>query len=169
MTLSAISGEAIAANKSSNEASAFVDKRGRRLAVHSATQQETAYRPLLGVPPPTILVIDDDQFFRSLVRILLMARYRVIEASNGLLGLRVLARSRVDLLITDIIMPEHEGIETILRAHGLYPQLKIMAVSGANSRHMYLKLATRIGANSTLEKAHVPNLLLKSVRALVEA
>ncbi len=119
--------------------------------------------------PQTILVIDDDAFFRSLVRAhLIKGGYEVVEAANGLEGVHLLMRAPVDLVITDMIMPEHEGVETILRIRQLCPDLKILAMSGVNGRNSYLQLAAQIGASVTLEKAWIPDLLLASVHSLLQ-
>ena len=117
----------------------------------------------------TILVIDDDVFFRTLVRgSLLKAGFEVVEASNGLEGVHLLMRAPIDLVITDMIMPEYAGVETILRIRQLCPELKILAMSGADSRDNYLQLAAQIGAGVTLEKSWIPDLLLASVRSLLK-
>src|SRR5215470_15396462 len=98
--------------------------------MQSAVLSETAQIPRAAAPR-TILVIDDDEDYRLLVRTLLVrAGYRVLEASDGLAGLRFVAQTRVDLVITDMIMPEHEGVETILIVRHMHPQLKVVAMSG---------------------------------------
>ena len=84
-------------------------------------------------------------------------------------ALEIAARApHVDLVITDMIMPEHEGVETILRIRQLCPSLKILAMSGVNGRNSYLQLAAQIGASVTLEKAWIPDLLLASVHSLLQ-
>jgi DNA-binding response OmpR family regulator len=118
--------------------------------------------------PYTILVIDDDESFRELVRhFLVKAGYDVLEAADGAEGICLVRQATVHLMITDMIMPDHEGVETILRARTLYPSLKILAMSGVSARHSYLRLAARVGADATLDKAHVPQHLLNSVRSLL--
>jgi len=135
--------------------------------VQTAVLRETTDKPCF--LPRTVLVIDDDESYRVLVRTLLVrAGYQVLEASNGLDGLRLITQKRVDLLITDMIMPEHEGVETILRVHQLHPRLKIVAMSGVTARAEYLGLADRLGVNATLEKALVPRLLVRTVRSLLD-
>jgi CheY-like chemotaxis protein len=135
--------------------------------VQSAIQTEITQEPLLA--RRTILVIDDDESFRLLLRTLLTrGGYQVLEASDGLIGLRLMKDKLVDLLITDMIMPEHEGVETILLAHRLHPKLKILAISGAIGRYEYLDLANRIGADATLDKSIVPKALLRTVGSLIE-
>ena len=134
-----------------------------------AVQTEKTEQTRAGVPR-TILVIDDDPDYRLLVRTLLArAGYRILEASNGLSGLRFVAQTRIDLLITDMIMPEHEGVETILIVRHMHPKLKVLAMSGVAACREYLDLADRLGANATLEKRVVPKQLLGTVRSLIEA
>jgi DNA-binding NtrC family response regulator len=112
----------------------------------------------------TILVIDDDRHFRSLVRTLLVrAGYEVLEAENGLEGLRLLEWAPIDLVITDMLMPGQEGAETIRRVRKLHPRLRILAMSGVDARHRYLRVAAYLGAFATLEKAVIPRRLLSTV------
>jgi response regulator RpfG family c-di-GMP phosphodiesterase len=101
----------------------------------------------------TVLVIDDDIAFRTLVRAFLKGTsYRVIEASDGVKGLAILSCQPVDILITDIVMPEQEGLSTIHQAHRAFPELKILAVSGVQASDNYLRIARVFGAHASLEK-----------------
>jgi DNA-binding NtrC family response regulator len=118
----------------------------------------------------TILVIDDDFDFRALVRTILSREgYNVWEAENGIEGLQLLEWAPIDLVITDMIMPEQEGIETIRRVRTLHPQVKILAMSGVDSRHTYLRVAAHLGAFATLEKVLIPNSLLRVVGSALGA
>ena len=136
--------------------------------MHSATQPETDKSP--SHAPRSILVIDDDRSFRELLRTLLMrAGYDVHEAANGLDGLRIVARTTLHLMITDIIMPEQEGMATIRSARNHSPQLKILAITGAAACQGYLALAMRLGADAALEKALVPKLLLTTIGSLIQS
>jgi CheY-like chemotaxis protein len=77
-----------------------------------------------------VLVIDDDSLVRdTTVRILEREGYQVVVASDGVRGLRVFRTEQPDLVITDIIMPEKEGIETIGEIRGDRPDAKIIAIS----------------------------------------
>lgn len=105
--------------------------------------------------PPTILLVDDDADLRSLLRrTLLRAGYSVHEAENGREGLNVLALSPVDVVVTDIIMPDMEGVEFILLLRRTRPSLRVIAMSagGRLSPDSYLDLARRSGAIRTLAK-----------------
>jgi DNA-binding NtrC family response regulator len=102
-----------------------------------------------------ILVIDDDAHFRtSLCENLTDEGHDTLEASNGLEGTKVLASSKIDLVITDIIMPEKEGLATIREVHRDYPDTKIIAISegGTIPAVDYLRTAKLFGAHHTLAK-----------------
>ena len=103
----------------------------------------------------TILVIDDDESFRSMLRRTLQrAGYDVVEADEGAVGLRTLSGVSVDLVITDIIMPNMEGIETLRVLRRAYPDLKVIAMSGGGRirADTYLDVAHTFGAFRTLAK-----------------
>ena len=102
-----------------------------------------------------ILVIDDDALVRSTIRRLLEhAEFTVFEARHGADGLSLIARQPVDLVITDILMPEKEGIETILELRQSYPMLPIIATSGGDrtGNSDFLGMASKLGANRILPK-----------------
>jgi YesN/AraC family two-component response regulator len=102
-----------------------------------------------------ILVVDDEEIIRFTLRQLLeKGGHEVFEAVNGRAALRAFEELHVDLVITDIIMPEKEGIETISELRRRRPDLKIIAVSGGGrTRTMnYLDMAERFGANAALAK-----------------
>lgn len=102
-----------------------------------------------------ILLIEDD---RSLCRALRLALekfgYVVFEASDGREGLRAYQAEPVDLVVTDMIMPEMEGVETIRALLKLNPSLKIIAITGGGrgTPDGYLRLATQFGAAKVFAK-----------------
>jgi DNA-binding NtrC family response regulator len=101
-----------------------------------------------------LLLIDDDpQLRRTLAIVLADAGHAVSTAENGRDGLRALRDGAFDLVITDIIMPEMEGMETIRELRHRMPDLKIIAISGgwATSKS-YLDMAEGLGAHYTLAK-----------------
>jgi CheY-like chemotaxis protein len=118
-----------------------------------------------------VLVIDDDQIVREMIsRMLKGAGYEVLEATNGATGLAVVASGiNIDLVITDIIMPEKEGIETIHELKRDFPEMKILAISGGGKGESknYLTIARSVGANSTLGKPFVKQELLDSVNGIL--
>ncbi|MCH8809524.1 MAG: response regulator, partial [Proteobacteria bacterium] len=78
-----------------------------------------------------ILIIDDEDELRSMLRQMLeQAGHEVTEAVNGAEGIRLYEQDRPDLIITDIIMPEKEGVETIIALRRADPDLPIIAISG---------------------------------------
>ncbi len=103
----------------------------------------------------TILVIDDDPIMRETISdILSLQGYKVILASSGVQAMLHLQNVSVNLIITDVIMPDKDGIEVIMVATKEYPQVKILAISGGGyiSADNYLKMASSLGAHSTLVK-----------------
>ncbi len=103
----------------------------------------------------SILVIDDDEAIRVLLRAVLEPEgYRVIEASDGNQGIEAFMKTPTDLVITDLIMPGKEGIETIREFRRKFPDIKIIAVSGGGriGPDSYLKMAKGVGALRTLKK-----------------
>lgn len=99
-----------------------------------------------------ILVVDDDAGVRSVLASMLeVAGYAVQTAANGKEALDLLAVDSFDLIITDLVMPEQEGIETIKILRRDYPQIRVIAMSGAFGGD-YLKIAGLLGAHSTMPK-----------------
>jgi CheY-like chemotaxis protein len=80
-----------------------------------------------------ILVMDDDTQMRQMLRQTLeRAGYEVIEASDGQKGIDLFRQEPTDLVITDIIMPEKEGVETVIELKRDFPDVKIIAISGGS-------------------------------------
>lgn len=118
---------------------------------------------LASVRPARILIVDDDEDVRLVLRRMLeQGGYEIAEASHGREALGVMRQRDYDLLITDLIMPEQEGIETIQTFHEQYPAVKIIAISGAYSTD-YLRIAKLLGAHEVMQKP----LRLESVLATV--
>ncbi len=80
-----------------------------------------------------LIIDDDDNIIRLLNRILKNAGYDVIEAVNGREGLKVFKKDQIDLVITDIFMPEKEGMETVVELQMINPEIKIIAISGGGT------------------------------------
>lgn len=118
-----------------------------------------------------ILVIDDDWQMREMMRQALeRAGYSVADAQNGKVGMELQRKAPADLVITDLIMPEKEGIETIRELRRDFPDLKIIAISGGGraSADGYLSVAKTIGANKTLSKPFDLKKILDTVKELLE-
>jgi DNA-binding NtrC family response regulator len=114
-----------------------------------------------------ILIIDDDRHMRRLlIRILTGAGHTVREAENGRDGIAEFQRRHAALVISDIVMPDVEGIETILALRREQADIPIIAISGG-SDPLYLKAAGRLGAAATLEKPFTPGQLLECIEGLL--
>ena len=118
-------------------------------------------------PSPSILIADDDDQIRSLLRSILEDEgYRVFTAEHGKKAIAILKETPIDLMLTDLVMPEQEGMETIVQARRDYPGLKIVAVSGAFAGSI-LDAASHFGASAILEKPLQVDEVLKVVQDLL--
>lgn len=118
--------------------------------------------------PGMILVVDDDPEVRHVLRAILeSAGYLVAEADNGRQALVECRQQRVDLIITDLVMPDVEGIETIKIVRKTYPGLRIIAISGAFGGE-YLRIAQLLGADVALPKPLRMDSLLAAVRQIFQ-
>ena len=118
-----------------------------------------------------ILVIDDDDQFREMLHFMLEREgYEVHDAPDGEIGLNLQKEKRFDLIITDIIMPNKEGIGTIVDLRTNYPDLKIIAISGGGRivPNDYLEIAQRLGAHRTLSKPFERKEIVKIVKDVLE-
>jgi len=117
-----------------------------------------------------LLVEDDEALRRMLQRALERAGHRVFVARDGLEAEQVFDLQKVDLVVTDLIMPQQEGLETILHIRKQAPVLPIIAMSGGGRGHAgdYLRLALHLGANRTLEKPFPIQELQKVVTELLD-
>ena len=117
-----------------------------------------------------ILVIEDSDPIRSFLRDTLeFAGHTVIEARNGHEGLALLPHRTVDLVITDIVMPEMEGFEVLREVRRTDPGMKIIAISGAgpDGGTNYLQTAKLMGAGKVLTKPFSVDVLLAAVNDLL--
>ena len=113
----------------------------------------------------TILVIDDQESLRTLIRIELeRAGHEVTEASNGRLGLAVYREKPADLVITDILMPEMNGLDLIIELTRAFLNVKVIAISGAADTENALDAAKLLGVRHTLHKPFSMDVLLKTVQ-----
>lgn len=117
----------------------------------------------------TILVVDDEAGIRGLVRQLLQgAGYAVIDAADGKQAMVLAESYSVDLMITDLVMPEQEGLETIRMLRKRQPNLKIVAMSGAMGG-TFLPVANQLGAHAILAKPFSQERLLETVHRVLTA
>jgi DNA-binding NtrC family response regulator len=101
-----------------------------------------------------ILVIDDDAHIRALLRTALEhTGYEVVEAPNGAIGMQHYRTQPTDLVITDLCMPEMNGLDIIIDLRRDFPEARIMAMSGgAGGAHDLLPVAESLGAVQTIQK-----------------
>ena len=113
-----------------------------------------------------ILVVDDEDSLRRLLKAVLeRAGHEVTTAGDGFEAVRLVDAEPFDLVVTDLIMPEMEGIATIQQLRRLAPDTKIIAMSGGGrgSAGDYLDLVKQLGAAMTLLKPFTPEGLLDAV------
>ena len=118
-----------------------------------------------------ILVIDDDDMMRGMLRkMLLQAGHDVVDAPDGEAGLSLLQKTSAELVITDIMMPEKDGLEVIRAIRRDLPAAKIIAISGGGKigRRNFLAEAREFGADETLLKPLDRSKFLESVKRLLE-
>jgi CheY-like chemotaxis protein len=114
-----------------------------------------------------ILIIDDEPQIRSMLRLMLeRVGYEVAEAPDGIEGIRRYREKPADLIITDLIMPNKDGIGMIIDLKKEFPKVKIIAMSGGgvNRPEGYLDGAKKLGATRTLTKPIDRDEMLKAVK-----
>ena len=119
-----------------------------------------------------ILVIDDEDALRALIRLVLeRAGHEVFDAANGLIGREVLVSNEIDVVITDILMPEMDGIETIRDIRKSNKNTKIIAISGGWNRLRpdFLPHAEALGADLTIAKPFHPSRIVQEVETLLSS
>ena len=103
--------------------------------------------------PRSILIINDDEQIRGALRpVLEQAGYRVMEASNGRAGLRRFRQTRAALVITDLLMPNQDGLDVTIALHCEAPHVKIIVLTGGSEERDYLEAAKFLGAHRTMKK-----------------
>ena len=118
-----------------------------------------------------ILIIDDDPAIRQTIRKILQQKgHHTEEASDGEEGVRLFRAGDFDLVITDLVMPGQEGIETILELRGDFPDVRILAVSGglSVSKTGPLQDAEALGADASLGKPFSIQELTEAVESLLD-
>jgi len=122
--------------------------------------------------PLVVLVIEDDPFFRDvMVEALERAGFRTKAAENGLVGLKIALAHKIDIVVTDLFMPEKEGMETIRSLRDRFAFMPILVVSGglAGQRSDFLGMSVRLGASAAISKPFLPSELVLAVRKLAAA
>lgn len=117
-----------------------------------------------------ILIIEDDEKFRKMLRQMLeRAGYEIEEAPNGEEGIKLYTEKPTDLIITDIFMPEKEGIETIIEIKRDFPNAKIIAISGGGRTRAFgfLDQVKSLGVERTFTKPFERNVIIESIQELL--
>lgn len=121
---------------------------------------------------PAVLVLEDNEAYRNLiVEVMSQAGFEVHAAPDGRRVATILGERRIDLVITDLSMPERDGIETLTDLRYSHPQLPVIAISGDMplNRDLYLRLAEKLGAARVLAKPFKMDQLIAAAReALLE-
>ena len=120
---------------------------------------------------PVILLIDDEKPFRAVIKqVLTRAGYDVVEAADGVEGINRFYEQPTDMIITDIIMPEKEGVETIIELRRDFPDVKIIAISGGSrglDAHNYLSYVKHLGVERVFAKPFDREELLEAIQELL--
>jgi DNA-binding response OmpR family regulator len=121
-------------------------------------------------PTTTVCVIDDDELVRQLIVKFLSARgFSVLEAEDGEAGMKIIEHNSPSLVITDIMMPNREGIETIREAKRRFPAIPILVMSGSSigGRANFLDFAHKLGADAFIAKPFDRDTFLERVDELL--
>jgi CheY-like chemotaxis protein len=119
-----------------------------------------------------ILIIDDEAQIRSMLKLMLERDgYEVAEAPDGIEGIRIYRQNPADLIITDLIMPNKDGIGVIIDLKKEFPNVKIIAMSGGglNKPEGYLKGAKKLGAACTLTKPIDRGEMLRAIKDVLKS
>ncbi len=121
---------------------------------------------------PSILLIEDDDLFRETLALALTERgYTVMQARDGVEGVELFRVAPADVVLTDIVMPNKEGIAVVTELRRDFPNLGLIAMSGglAHDAPLYLKLAGTLGATRTLKKPFDLAELLATINEVLAA
>jgi len=117
-----------------------------------------------------VLIVDDDEQIRVLLQQMMeWAGFEVLVAENGKIAMQMQSQQPADLVITDLIMPEQEGLETITRLKKDYAGIKIIAISGGGriGPEAYLPAALELGADLVFSKPFDVQEVVNSVKELL--
>ena len=131
----------------------------------TASKRETSAMAL-------ILIIEDDEQTRTLLRMMMEREgYEVVEAADGKQALELFHERNFDLVITDILMPVRDGIETIRDLRRDSPEVKIIAISGGGRDGAldFLPVAEQLGADRTFQKPTRRAELVSAVKEILES
>lgn len=121
---------------------------------------------------PSVLLLEDNEAYRTLItEVLSLAGFNVHPAANGRRVPQMLAERSIDLVITDLVMPERDGIETLTELRYTHPRLPVIAISGdvPLNMHLYLTIAEKLGASRVLAKPFKMAELVAAAREAIAA
>ena len=119
---------------------------------------------------PAVLLLEDNAPYRALItEMLTLAGFEVHAAPDGRRVVEILAETRIDLVITDLVMPERDGIETLTALRYSHPRLPVIAISGdvPLNTHLYLTIAEKLGASRVLAKPFKMDALVTAAREAI--
>ena len=120
---------------------------------------------------PGILIVEDDKELREMLKIsLLRNNFTVLEAENGKDAIIHFKPLLTDLVVTDLIMPEEDGLKVVIKLRELKPSIKIIAISGGGKvgPGSYLNLAKALGADAIYSKPFSINDLIAKIEELLD-
>jgi CheY-like chemotaxis protein len=120
---------------------------------------------------PGVLIVEDDKELREMLKMsLLRSGFTVLEAGNGKEAITHFKPSLTDLVVTDLIMPEEDGLKVVIKLRELKPSIKIIAISGGGKvgPGSYLNLAKALGADAIYSKPFSINDLTAKIEQLLE-
>jgi DNA-binding response OmpR family regulator len=120
---------------------------------------------------PGVLIVEDDRELREMLKMSLQRRgFTVLEAENGKDALSRFKPLVTDLVVTDLIMPEEDGLKVVIKVRELKPSIKIIAISGGGKvgPGSYLNLAKALGADAIFPKPFSINDLVAKIEQLLD-
>lgn len=121
---------------------------------------------------PGVLIVEDEKDLREMLKTSLIRRkYTVVEAENGKDAITHFKPLIIDIVVTDLIMPDEDGLKVIIKLKEMKPNLKIIAISGGGKAGPgnYLNVAKALGADAVFSKPFSINDLILKIGELLEA
>lgn len=113
----------------------------------------------------SILIVDDDEPIRTVLRDILEADgHQIREASDGRIGLMLYREAPTDLVITDILMPERDGMEVTLALTQEFLDARVIAMTGVTGGQNFLNVAKLFGARRVIQKPFASDVIRRIVR-----
>jgi DNA-binding response OmpR family regulator len=120
---------------------------------------------------PGVLIVEDDKELREMLKLALLRKnFTVLEAENGKAAITHFKPLITDIVVTDLIMPEEDGLKVVIKLRELKPSIKIIAISGGGKvgPGSYLNLAKALGADATFSKPFSINELVLKIEQLLD-